>query len=288
MKRAIPGTLYILIAATLWGTTGTSQALAPQGVNPLTIGAARILIGGLALIAIALLGGGFRQRARWSIGLVAGAAITTAAYQVLFFGGTRLAGVAVGTLVGIGSAPIFAGILGAVFDRERLSRAWIIATALALVGCSLLVISTQSADDVNLWGVPLALGAGLSYALFTLFNKRLLADHRADEVMAVSFGVGALLLLPTLFFASTGWIFTTGGLVVVLHLGLIATGLAYVCFGRGLQTVSVATVGTLTLAEPLTAALLGVFVVGERLPVLGWVGVAVLFGGLAVLALRRN
>lgn len=283
-RPPLSGILYVLAAATLWGTTGTSQALAPQGVNPLAIGTMRIVIGGLALLALALIGGGFRTRTRWHIPLTAAAAITTALYQVTFFGGTRLTGVAVGTLVGIGSAPLFAGILGAVFDREQLSVRWRIATVISVIGGALLVTGGGVAT-VNPWGVLLALGAGLSYALFTLVNKRLLREHRADEVMAMSFCLGALILLPLLFFVETSWIFTGGGVVVVLHLGLIATGLSYALFGRGLRSVPVSTVGTLTLAEPLTAALLGVLLLGEILSFEMAVGVGLLIVGLALIAI---
>jgi drug/metabolite transporter (DMT)-like permease len=43
----------VLLAAVLFGTTGTAQALGPDGTSPLTVGASRIAIGGAALVAIA-------------------------------------------------------------------------------------------------------------------------------------------------------------------------------------------------------------------------------------------
>lgn len=284
------GYLLIMAAATLWGTTGTSQALAPQGVNPLSIGAMRIIIGGLALLTLALLRGGFRTWSHWPIGMTAVAAVSTAAYQATFFGGTYLTGVAVGTLVGIGSTPIIAGALGILFEGEKLTPRWLIATGLAIVGVGLLALSGNERMTVDPLGIALSLGAGLSYAIFTLANKRLLAHHSADEVMAVSFVLGALLISPVMFFVNTSWIVTQGGLVVVAHLGLIATGLSYALFGRGLRTVPVSTVGTLTLAEPLTAAILGIFIVGESVTAAGLVGVGLLFAGLVVLTIqpRKN
>lgn len=282
------GYFYILVAATLWGTTGTSQALAPAGVNPLAIGTMRILIGGIALLGLAVIRGGFRQRQAWHIPTTVAAALTTALYQITFFGATYRTGVAVGTVIGIGSAPLFAGLLGMWFDGERLSKRWILATLIALTGVILLTVSGNTSMNVDLLGVLLALGAGLSYAIFTLVNKRLVAAHPSDEVMAVTFCLGALLLLPLLFFVNVAWIATSSGLLVVLHLGLIATGLSYAFFGRGLRTVPVSIVGTLTLAEPLTAALLGLFLLHEPITIAALGGMGLIFGGLAVLTIKNT
>ena len=71
---------------------------------------------------------------------------------------------------------------------------------------------------------------------------------------------------------------------MALWLGLVATALAYVLFGIGLTGLAPATVSTLTLAEPLTAGLLGVLVLGEALSAGAVVGLVVLAGGIVLLA----
>ncbi|MEO0560741.1 MAG: EamA family transporter [Chloroflexota bacterium] len=287
MPTNAAGPLLVIGAAVLWGTTGTSQALAPAGASPLSVGAARIAVGGLALLALAYARGGFRDGARWDRRWTALAVISTALYQVTFFGGARLAGVAVGTVIALGSAPAFAGVLGVLLNGERPTGRWVAATVCAVIGCVLLALGDGAGARVSPIGVLLALGAGLSYAAFTAANKHLLADHTADEVMAVSFCAGAVLLAPLLFLTDVRWIASVGGAVVVIHLGLIATGLSYALFGRGLRTVPVAVAGTLSLAEPLTATLLGVLLLREQVPAAGWAGMALIFGGLLLLAVRR-
>nr|WP_268255287.1 EamA family transporter [Streptomyces roseolilacinus] len=57
----------------------------------------------------------------------------------------------------------------------------------------------------------------------------------------------------------------------------------YVLFGWGLAHVPAGTATTLSLLEPAVAAVLAVLVVGERLPAVGWVGIALVVGCLAVL-----
>jgi drug/metabolite transporter, DME family len=283
------GGLLVVLAAVLWGTTGTSQALAPTDASPLAVGTLRIIVGGVALLALAVGRGGFRDRVRWAPALTALAIVATASYQLTFFGGVAATGVAVGTVIALGSAPAFAGLLGAAFAGERLTARWTGATIVAVLGCVLLVLwGNTSGVTVDLCGVLLSLGAGLSYATFTLANKRLLDTHAPDEAMAVSFCGGALVLAPLLFMVDTDWVWSGGGLVVVLHLGLLATGLSYALFGRGLRAVGVSAASTLSLAEPLTAALLGLLLLGEPLTVGGAVGMGLIFAGLALLTVRRG
>lgn len=276
------GEILILAAAVLWGTTGTAQALAPDSASPLSVGAVRLIIGGIGLLIIALRRRAFSPRRPWPIldTLLASACI--AAYQVAFFSAVHATGVAVGTIVGIGSAPLIAGALAWLVLREKPTRRWIFATLLAILGCTLLAVSSGSLNFQTL-GILLALGAGASYALYTLASKRLLATHSPDAVMALVFCLGSLLLAPLLLVVDLGWLFQPHGLAVALHLGLVATALAYVFFGRGLKTVRAPSAVTLSLAEPLTAGLLGVFLLGEKLTPFAWVGILLLVAGVSLI-----
>jgi DME family drug/metabolite transporter len=280
------GALYVILAATLWGTTGTAQALAPFGAGPLALGALRLLLGAGLLLLWVTVRGSWGMEGRWALRPLLMGAVTIAAYQLFFFAGVGRTGVAVGTMVGIGSAPIMAGLLDWGVRGERPSGRWVVATLLAVLGCVVLVAAgAQTEVTVDVGGIALAMGAGLSYAIYTLATKELLATHSPDAAMALLFGLGALLLLPLLAVVDLRWVATAGGLAVVLELGLLTVAVAYLFYARGLQTVSVATAVTLTLAEPLTAALLGIFVLRE--PVNGGIllGIGLLFSGLLVLAM---
>ncbi len=88
-----------------------------------------------------------------------------------------------------------------------------------------------------------------------------------------------------------GWLVEPGGAALVLFLGIVPTAVAYLLFARGLRVLSAAETATLTLAEPLTAALLGVVVLSERMSAPAALGAALILGGLLVLAapdLRRR
>jgi drug/metabolite transporter, DME family len=130
--------VHVLIAAVLFGTTGTAQALGPE-IEPLAVGTARIAVGAALLVLVALASGRFRLGgADRRLILFSGACV--AAYQATFFAAVDDTGVAVGTVVAIGSAPVFTGLLARSFAGERLTRRWAAATALGCAGVCTLVL----------------------------------------------------------------------------------------------------------------------------------------------------
>lgn len=281
--RRLESALAILGAAALFGTTGTAQALGPGGTTPLGIGGVRLLVGAAVLVAIAALEprapGAPRWRSEARALLLGGAAV--AAYNLTLFAGLRRTGVALGTIVGIGSGPVFAGLIHLARERAGLSRSWTIGTVLTVIGAALL--ATRGAGDASAdpLGIVLVLGAGLSYALYANAAKHLIhAGFSAARSMAGIFGAGALLVLPLTLAEPLGWLATPRGLGMALHLGVLTIGLAYWLYGLGLRHLAVPTVVTLNLAEPLTAAALGVALLDERLGSRGWAGAAVIVAGL--------
>jgi drug/metabolite transporter (DMT)-like permease len=207
VKKAAP-TLAVLGASALFGTTGTSQALGPAGATPLGLGAVRLAVGGGALALLAILGrpaGGRRWRPHLGALLAGGVAV--AAYQLCWFAGLRRTGVALGTLVGIGSGPVFAGLIQLARRRGGLALSWIAGTALTLAGVALLGDRGEGGGGADRVGLAIMAGAGLSYAVYAQAAKEAMAGG-LDEVAAMAgvFGAGALLLAPLLLVEPLGWL----------------------------------------------------------------------------------
>jgi drug/metabolite transporter, DME family len=277
--------VHVLIAAVLFGTTGTAQALGPE-IEPLAVGTARIAIGAALLVLIALVAGRFRLGgADRRLIVLSGACV--AAYQATFFAAVDDTGVAVGTVVAIGSAPVFTGVLARAFAGERFSRRWAGATALGCAGVCTLVLGGGSGGEVSMLGVGLALLAGAGYGGYAVAGKKLMDQGATPEaLMAAVFSIGAVVLLPLLVLIPTGALFSAEGLTLALYLGALPTAAAYVLFARGLERIGAGETATLTLAEPVTAAALGFAVLGERPGAAALAGAALVLGGLALLALR--
>ena len=267
----------MVAAAALFGTSGAAQELLAPDAWPPSVAAVRLLVGAAGLVAYAAWLGllpACRRLAGERIVWVMGAAV--AAYQGLFFVALERTSVAVGTLVAIGSAPLLAGLLGWVAGQGRPGSVWALGTAVGLAGLALLTLTPAYAGGadgaIDAWGVLAAVGAGASYAIYTVIGVRLAAaGHRPATVMAVPFSIGALLLSPFLLGAGS-WLATGKGVALALWLGLVATALAYILFGSALPWLAPGTIATLTLTEPLMATVLGVAVLSETLLAGQWLG----------------
>ena len=283
--RRVKGEYLIILAAVLWGTTGTAQAYAPPDADPRSVGAIRLAIGGFTLLTIMLLRGYSFRRIQWPLLPTLIAGISMAAYNLFFFAGVAKAGVAVGTIVTIGSAPILAGLLGWLFRKERPSQRWYLATCLAIAGGILLTLPGEKLS-VDTLGISLALLSGLSYAVFSVSTKGILEKTLPDAAMAIVFTLGAICISPILFDTDLSWLQQPNGLMAALFLGLASTALAYMLFARGLVEVPVSKAVRLTLAEPLTASTLGIMLLGERLSVMAMMGIGLIFAALVMLSVE--
>ncbi|WP_103538507.1 EamA family transporter [Streptomyces sp. B226SN101] len=280
----------MLAASVLWGTTGTAATFAPE-VGPLAIGAAAMGVGGLlqALIAapqITRHSAGLREQR----GTVLLGAASVAIYPLAFYSSMHLAGVAVGTVVSIGTAPLASALIERVVDGRRLTRRWMLAATLGLLGTVLLCVAeaahaTDAASTARtLLGIGLGVIAAATYALYSWAAHRLISRRiPARAAMGAVFGIGGLLLLPVLAVTGAPLVASWSNAAVGTYMALVPMFAGYVLFGWGLAHVPASTATTLSLLEPVVAAVLAVLIVGERLPVTGWAGITLVIICLAVL-----
>ena len=288
-RLAVRSRLLVLFAAICFATTGTSRALGPDSATSLGVAAIRFIIGAIALFAITALA---RKPLVTTVSLplyiwiIAG--FGQAMYGATFFAAVHETGVAVGTVVALGSAPILTGILSAALFRSLPSHTWMLATAIAIAGMSLIVLSGND-TNVSAIGVLYALGAGLGYALFALASKRIVESGVASDVaMARVFGIAAVMLGPTLFFVNIDWVLTTGGISLGLWLGIVTVALAYWAYASGLARLEPRETTMITLAEPVVATVLGALVLDERPAALAWMGIVVVIVALAYESLNNS
>lgn len=287
--------LALVLASLLWGTTGVTATLFPDDVGALAIGAATMGIGGALLFATAprmstrVLRDAIARR--W----VLVGALGVLVYPLAFYSGMSLVGVTVGNVVALGSGPVFAALLEWRLERARLESRWLASTVLAVAGILLLALGRQEGGDAGAApalaapGIALGLLAGLAYALYTYASSRAIrAGHPSRGVVGGMFGVGALPLLGVLAVVGAPLLQSATSIGLTAYLALGPMFLAYLLFGIGLRSVRSSVATTITLLEPVVATVLAVLVVGERLAVVGWVGFALVLGGLSLLITARR
>lgn len=291
-KHAPLGAASLVLASVLWGTTGTAASFLPESVPAVAIGASTMTLGGILLFVFsarrAIQGLKDAAARRW---LLIGS-IGVFAYPLAFYSSMDLAGVAIGNVVSLGSGPVFAALFEWLWERHRLSARWAIATVIAVVGVTLIGIAghgddTPGRDIVS--GVLLGLLAGLAYALFTYASTRAIgAGHSGRGVMGGMFGVGAMLLAPVLLITGAPLLASGESIGIAAYLAIGPMFVAYLLFGYGLRRIRSSVATTVTLIEPFVATILAVLIVGERLTAAGWIGLALIIGGVTVLVSARQ
>lgn len=277
------GTLAILFASILWGTTGTAASFAPD-LSPLAIGAFSMGVSGLMQAGLA-----YRKilfafdKLLQNKKLLAVSALALAVYPLAFYSSMKLSGVAIGTVVSIATAPFFSALLECLISKDNnINKRWLTSFTIGVVGIGLLVFSessseSDSGDDLKLLGIGLGLVAGLCYAIYSWATKALIDKGiKSQAAMGSIFGLGAMLLLPTLWFTGENLFSSQTNVLVISYLTLIPQCLGYVAFSFGLRHVTASSANLLTLFEPVVAAVLAVCVVGELIPFTGWFGMSLI------------
>ncbi len=283
-KHPSLGVALVLLAALFWGTTGTAQALASGALAPVWFGALRLLVAALFFVAWARLDRLPAAPDRPPLVPVLAAGLCMAVYNLAFFAGVRLTGVALGTAVALGSGPVWAGLLQALWTRRWPAPVWWLGTAVAVTGGVLMSLGGAAAGGLrtDAAGLGLCLLSGLAWGLYSLLNAELLRHMPAGRVTLWAFSVAALIALPVAAWDSAWPVLQTADLVAVSYVGVLTAGVAYLLFSHALRHISPATGVTLALAEPVVAFVLAVWVVGEQPGAWAVPGLLLVLAGVAL------
>ena len=276
------GILAVILASLLWGTTGTAATFAPA-LSPLFIGSFAMGMGGILQCGLATVKI-VHDRALLAVHcrfLIVGA-LAVAIYPLAFYSSMRLSGVTIGTVVSIGLAPILSAIIE-YFSRDfQLNKQWAMGALLGIIGMVMLAFSDNASTTiqythVNL-GILLGLVAGLTYALYSWSARQLmLKGVNTKAAMGATFGCGGLLLIPVMLITGSAFVNSWNNMAVGFYMALIPMFLGYRCYGFGLSKISASMATTITLLEPVIAAILAMLIVGECLSLIGWIGMLLIF-----------
>ncbi|MFH9492006.1 DMT family transporter [Streptomyces halstedii] len=288
---------YLVVAGVAWGTAGAAASLLYRvsDLGPLALSFWRCA-GGLVLLAGALALRPRRPRVpesgRRRLLRVLGTGLGLTVFQSAYFAAVEATGLAVGTVVTLGAGPALIAVGARLTMGERLGAGGVAAVAGALAGLGVLVLGGGTAE-VRPAGVLLALLAASGYAAITLLTRWLGRDGTSGDALATSawaFGIGAVGLLPLALAeglvphtdapGQVGWL--------MVYVAAVPTALAYALYFAGAAVVRSATVSVIMLLEPVSAAVIAVTVLGERLTAAMAVGTLVLLAAVAGLAFAET
>lgn len=297
-RSATVGLVQISLAGALWGTGGIAVQLVREhaSLSAAVISGYRTVLGAAALLVLLIgsrLGGAALALVRRDPARVAVVALTTLAYQVLYYVAVTQAGVSVATVVTLGLAPVLVTVHEARVARRAPSPASVAVLLTALVG---LVLVAGAAGDAGgprpLLGLLSAAASATTYAVATVRGRTVARAADPVALAAVTTGIGALVMLPVLVvLGGTGSTVVTvdpTALALLGYLGVATMALAGYLVYAGLRVVTGSAATLATLLEPVTAAAVAALVLGERLGGTGWLGLVLVLAALVGLATRRT
>ena len=298
-RKALAGYGFALTAGALWGTTGPlSTALYAQGVEVTGVGFWRVLMATLGF----LLYGAYRRDLfrvdRKGLLLVAGGgglivAVFEVAYQFAI-SGIGVAGAA--TLLYL--APMMVAVLARPLLGEALTAIRVVLAMVVLAGVALTVTGhTGSATGLPAvfsegWMVGVVGGvlSATAYAGSTLLARWAVPRYGSLRTLFFELLGGTLVLgltLPLLQHTPTPPV-SAAGWTLVVGLGLGSVFAANLCFFAAVKRIDAAPTAIAASVEPVVGALLALALFGQALTALGWLGLLVVVGGVALSYAREK
>ena len=291
--RESAGMMLVLTGAVLWGAGGVGVALVADNstMSWSAIAATRMLLAG-AIMGVLIVGARgvsvFTTLARSRVAVlhVLISSVLMAATGVSYYMAIGRIGVSASTVVTLGSAPVAVALAMSVLGRALPSAGTLTALVVALVGLVLVggapSTAAGSGRDMAL-GCLLSVISGSTFASMTVMNRRSVAGLTPSTLVALSFAFGGMIcLLPgasglrVTSMTATAW---AGMAAAVLFHGVLGYFLYYAGLYRGVPPTTAAIA---SLAEPCTAVVLSLLILGERLNWLAVLGMALIMSAVVV------
>lgn len=203
--------------------------------------------------------------------------------QICYIGGLSLTSVThTGLIQAIG--PIFVLLLAASMRMETLSRGKIVGMSVSFAGVALLLIEKPPRGSGANWlGDVIVIAAGGLFAYYTILMKQVTARYDPLTLNVVIFGLGAILLTPfcAVSLAGTHWNqippHAWWGLAYMVIFGSF---IAYLIYAFALETLSASRVAAFAYLQPLMAAVMGVWLLGEKISLAAVIGGSLILAGV--------
>jgi drug/metabolite transporter (DMT)-like permease len=291
LNRELLGFALVVTAALLWATLGlfykTILALEPN-FTPLNIVFFRIAFTSLIIfLAQAFRGKLSPKRVDWAL-FLGYALLGIAIFYPVYAYTIDAIGVGMAAIL-MYTAPAWVAIFSHFLFGEKLTAFKIAAIALTFTGSALVAgIYKPGTLRLNLYGVLLGLGAGLTYSFYNIFNKLAVQRHSVLDTLMYSMGLGAIFLLPLNVKAIVLPFRNLKLLLWLLALSIIPSLGGGFCYITALRFIPVSVASITANLEPLAAAAFGALLFGERMEWPQILGASLIISGVVVLQVKRG
>lgn len=291
MKKLSP--LFIITAGILWGAIGIFvRELNAAGLNSLNIIFIRAIFTAVIIFAILLITDRKALRIRlkdiWMF-------IGTGIFSIVFFNGCYFSAMNYTSLsiaaILLYTAPAFVMVMSVFLFKERFTKVKLIALVLSFAGC-VFVSGIFSGESLALSpkGFLFGIGAGIGYALYSIFGTYALRKYKPLTVAAYTFLFACIGSLPM---ADVKLVYTELSssihlFIYALLLAIVSTVLPYIIYNQGLKYTPAGTASIMASVEPVSATLWGLLVFHEKMDLWNVLGMVCVLGSIVLLNVKTN
>lgn len=275
----------LVLLSILWGGSFFFTGVALRELPPLTIVLARVAIAAALLLPV-LWADGARlptNLAGWMPFFVMGLLNNVIPFSLIVCGQTEIASGIASVLNA--TTPLFTVLVMAAYGDEPLAARRVFGVLVGLVGVVILRGQVLEFASRQTLGMLLCLGAALSYGFSGLWGRRKLAGVPPLTSATCQLICSSLVILALAGVIERPWLLPAPSLrtwLALLGTAALSTGLAYIIFFQILVRSGASNVMLVTLLIPVTAILLGHFLLGEPLEAREIIGAFVIAGALLI------
>lgn len=207
-----------------------------------------------------------------------------AIHWTTFFAAIQLSNVAIGMLT-FSTFPVFVSFFRPLINNEKISKKEVVFGFITIVGILFIVPLKDVFSDTTI-GSIIGVFSGAVYAIFTIFNEKLVRIYSGKKVAFYEQVAATIFLLPSIFIIQP--IVATKDIVLIILLGTIFTGVAHTMFINGLKQVSAYIASIITMMEPLYSIVLAYFILGEKLNVGTVIGGSIILATVVLISINNS
>ena len=273
----------IIILSILWGGSFFFVGVAVKEMPPLTIVLCRVALASIILLVIVYLKGDKMPSSPglWGAFIIMGALNNLIPFSLIVWGQTHIESGLASILNA--TTPIFSVVLAHFLTREeRLAANRITGVTIGWIGVAMLIgIESLRGFGIEVMGQLAVVGATFSYACAAIYGRR----FKGINPLIVATGMlcgSTIMMTPLALVIEQPWNLSPGitTLMALFGLAAVSTSLAYIIYFQVLATAGPTNLLLVTFLIPVSAILLGVVVLAERLAWNAFAGMGLIFIGL--------
>ncbi|MFD1849212.1 DMT family transporter [Oceanobacillus bengalensis] len=280
--------IFIIIGASLWGTIGWFvKHLYAHGFTPMEVVTIRVWTAAIILVFFVAITAPKKLllHKKGDIKYFLGTGILSIIFfNFCLFKTMEISTIPIATAL-LYTAPAIVTMISYFLFKEALTKSKIVSLLITLLGtCFVVGLIPLNLEVLQFSSILFGLGAGIGYALYSIFSKFALKKYSSLIITTYTFIIASLTLIPFFPFSEKmPLLLEPSVLFFAFGLGILPTAFAYIVYTYGLQQTEASKASILSTIEPVVATIIGIFIFKEAFSFIQMIGMGCIIGAVILL-----